>query len=501
MGAALHDLAVIHHQDQVTVTDGGQAVRHDQHGTICKLVVDHVEDQVFGREVQIAGGLIQNVEVGVLQESACQRDALLLAAGKAVACFLQIGIVLQGQVTDEVVGVRFLGGLLHFVQRCVHAGNTDVVVDGLAEQLNVLRHIGDSAAHRSVGILGQVHAVDVDLAILRLVVLEQKLGDGGLAAAAAAHQRDLLAGRDGEADVIQRRGAVAVAEGDVLELNVALDLRQVGAVFIASLLGGVIHDLGQTLHGDAGLLDLHLQTDQVAQRGSEVRGKGAEGHEAAQRHLAVQHLADAHIGGQHAETGGDKGGDQALGAADLAGPQADLQALDVLTLEVVHFGVLVGVALDGLDAAQALDHLTVQRSGLHHGLLVDLLVGLLVDQHQQDADQRHEQGDGEQGGVHAEQDDAGDDGHRDIHDQAQRDAGEDGFDGVRIRITGGDITGLAGSEELHGQLEDVPEVAQHQRDVDLDGQIDQHPLPDEAHQRVRDAHQTEHDDQCHQQVA
>ena len=56
------------------------------------------------------------------------------------------------------------------------------------------------------------------------------------------------------------------------------------------------------------------------------------------------------IGGQHAETGGNEGGNQALRGAALAGAQADLQALDVLTLEVLHFGILVGVALDRLNA-------------------------------------------------------------------------------------------------------------------------------------------------------
>ena len=183
----------------------------------------------------------------------------------------------------------------------------------------------------------------------------------------------------------------------------------------------------------------------------------------------MQHLADAHIGGQHAETGGNEGGNQALRGADLAGAQADLQALDVLTLEVLHFGILVGVALDRLNAAQAFDHLAVQCSGLHHGLFVDLFVRLLVDQHQQNADQSHEQRDREEHRIHAEQDDTGDNGHRDIHDQTQRNAGEDGFDGVCIRITGGDITSLAGGKELHGQMEDMPEVTQHQRNIDLDG--------------------------------
>ena len=400
------------------------------------------------------------------------------------------------------MGIGLLGSLFHFLHGGIHAGDADVVVDGLAEQLDVLRHIGNGTAHRIMGVLGQIHAVEVDLALFGVVVLQQQLGNGGFAAAAAAHQGNFLTGRDGKADVIQRRGTVAVAEGDVLELDVALHLfqRDQLAAFVGLVLGGVVHDLGQALHGDTGFLDAHLQTDQVAQRGGKVAGQGAEGHEAAQRHLTVQHLADAHIGGQHAETGGDEGGDQALARADAAGPQADLQALDVLFFQVLQLGVLVGVALDGFDAAQALDHLAVEGSRLDHGLFVDALVGLLEHQHQQDADQCHEQRDGEQHGVHPEQDDAGDDGHGDVHHKAQCNAGEDGLDGVCIRVTGGDIARFAGGKELHGQMEDVPEVAQHQRDVDLDGQMDQHPLPHEADEGTGQAHHAEHDDQGDQQV-
>ena len=84
-------------------------------------------------------------------------------------------------------------------------------------------------------------------------------------------------------------------------------------------------------------------------------------------------------------------------------------ALHVLAFQIIQLGLLVGIALDGLDAAQALDHLAVQRSRLCHALFVDLFIRLFVHQHQKDADQRHEQRDGEQHGVHAEQNDAGDD--------------------------------------------------------------------------------------------
>ena len=317
-----------------------------------------------------------------------------------------------------------------------------------------------------------------------------------------AHQRHLFPCGNGKADVVQRGVAVAVAERHVPELDVAFDLFQLGILLLigVGLLGFVVHDLGQALHRDGSLLDLELQIDQVAHRAGKVAGKGAEGHERAQGHLPIQDLHDADVIGQHAEPGGDQRGDQRLGGRELAGPDADLQAFDVLPFEPFQLVVLAGVALDGLDAAQALDHLAVEDGRLLHRLFVDLFVGAPVDQHKQQADQRHEQSDRKEGGVHPEQDDAGDDGHRDVHDQAQRDAGEDGLDGVGVGVTCGDIAGLACGKELHGQMVDVPKIAQHHRDIYFDGQMDQDPLPHEGDKCRGDADHAEHEDQGQQQV-
>ena len=68
MGTALHDLAVIHDQDQVTVSDGGKAMCHDQHRTVSQLVIDHIKDGILCAKVQTAGGFVQDIEVRILQE-------------------------------------------------------------------------------------------------------------------------------------------------------------------------------------------------------------------------------------------------------------------------------------------------------------------------------------------------------------------------------------------------------------------------------------------------
>ena len=68
MSAPLHDLAVIHDQNEVTIPDGREAVGDNQHRAVCKLVVDHIKDGILCAKVQTAGGFVQDIEVRILQE-------------------------------------------------------------------------------------------------------------------------------------------------------------------------------------------------------------------------------------------------------------------------------------------------------------------------------------------------------------------------------------------------------------------------------------------------
>ena len=153
MGAALYDLAVVHDQDEVTITDGGEAVGDDQHRAVCKLVVDHIKDGILCAKVQTAGGFVQDIEVRILQESPGQCKALLLTAREAVAGFFQIGVVLQRQLADELVCVGLLGRLPYLIEGSLGAGDADILEDRLAEQLNVLRDIGNTAADGCIAVL------------------------------------------------------------------------------------------------------------------------------------------------------------------------------------------------------------------------------------------------------------------------------------------------------------------------------------------------------------
>ena len=391
--------------------------------------------------------------------------------------------------------ICLLSGVLDLLKGGFRTRDPDILKQCLAEQLDILRDVRDRTTYRCVGILVEVDTVHINLAALRLIILEQEFGDGRFAAAAAADQRHLLPLRDGEGDVIQCGAAVAISERDIFEFDVAFDLFHLGVFFIFGLFRFIIHDLGQALHGDIGFLNRHLHRDQVAHRRSKVTGQRGKCHIAAQCQLTIQHLHDAHVSGHHIQQSGNHHRDQRLAGADLAGPEADLQALDVLAFQSFQLAVFAGIALDGLNAAQALDHLTVQHCGLLHRLFIDPLVRLLEDDDEKQTQRGAEQGEREQRGVHPEQHDANAYGHHHVHHDGHRDVGQDRFDGACIGVTGGDLTGLPRCEELHRQFVHMLEVAQHQRNVDPDGQEDQDPLANRAEQVAREVDHAEHKDQ------
>ena len=152
------------------------------------------------------------------------------------------------------------------------------------------------------------------------------------------------------------------SEGDVLEFDVAVDLSPSRCGSRRPRPRTRNPGSRSTLHRDRSLLQGGLHPYQLAHRRGEVAGQGGERHKSTQGHLTIQYLRNTHKGSQHLESGADQRGDQRLGGAQTAAPQADLQALDIFPLQIFQLGILVGVAFDGLDAARRLSIIWLLRT-------------------------------------------------------------------------------------------------------------------------------------------
>ncbi len=115
MLALLHDVAVVHHQDQVGVADGGQAMGDDEAGAALHQGVHRLLDQHLGVGIHRTGGFVQDQDRGVGQDGAGDGQQLHLALRDVGGLFVEHHVVAIRQGADEVVGVGGLGGGDHLL--------------------------------------------------------------------------------------------------------------------------------------------------------------------------------------------------------------------------------------------------------------------------------------------------------------------------------------------------------------------------------------------------
>ena len=146
------------------------------------------------------------------------RDALLLATGELVGKVVEL--VAEPDELEDLghALVDHMLGLADHLER-----EPDVLEHGLVlQELEVLEDRPDVPAqvrHLPRGELGQVLAGDVDLALGRLLLLEQKADERALPGAGLAHDEDELTLLDLDGDVLERRRAVPVHLRDVLKTD------------------------------------------------------------------------------------------------------------------------------------------------------------------------------------------------------------------------------------------------------------------------------------------
>jgi len=117
VSATLHDFAVLHNDNLVSIADRAQSVRdHDD----CLLsavdqLVESLLHLVLRLSIQSRGRLVEQKELGLADQSTRNGDALLLAAGKLDTSLAHSSLVTiweEVKVMDKVVGVGLMAGII-----------------------------------------------------------------------------------------------------------------------------------------------------------------------------------------------------------------------------------------------------------------------------------------------------------------------------------------------------------------------------------------------------
>ena len=233
MRALLDYVAVIEHQDAVRVLDRGKTVGDHEAGPALHKRADRLLHLAFGRGVNIAGCLVQDQHIVVVEHRPRDRQQLFLPFGDVAAVLTDDGVIALGQTHDGVVDARGLRRGDHLVKRGVLLAVGDVFKDRAVEDPGILQHHGIAAPQALARIGAAVALVNQHGSLIHVVKAHKQVDDCGFPCAGRTDNGDRLAGLCLQLQVMQDRLARYITKGHVLDLHMSaaiLQRQRVGSV-------------------------------------------------------------------------------------------------------------------------------------------------------------------------------------------------------------------------------------------------------------------------------
>src|SRR5579872_2664094 len=220
MCSKIEDLAAVEYEDLVAIDQRGEAVRDDHHRAPARHAPEVGVDQRLALRIERRGRFVEDHQLGIDDEGAGDGEALTLAAGEVGRAFLDPGLVTLRQALDELLGPGKPGRAHRVLEAEAGASGEDVVLHRAVEQEVLLQHDAEALAQMAQIDLAQLRPVDLHRAGIISVDSHQQARDRRLARTRTADQPEHGAGRDGEADLLERRSLGAfVFEGYLLEAH------------------------------------------------------------------------------------------------------------------------------------------------------------------------------------------------------------------------------------------------------------------------------------------
>ena len=231
-------MAVLHHKDHVRLADGGKAVRHNKAGTAL-----HHAGKLSGYAPQcggIDGGccFVQDQHRRQAEHHAGNAQRLLLALTDVAAVLGDNGVVALRQAADKAVCMGGFGCCHDLFKACIRLAVGNVFPHGTGPQPCILQHHAVAAAREARGHIPDVGAGHLDgtavhiierMSRLMRVVLPQPVGP-----TMAMRWRALRRGK-----ALDQRAVGQVAEGNILQLHMAVRLQHEGVLDFRHLIVGI----------------------------------------------------------------------------------------------------------------------------------------------------------------------------------------------------------------------------------------------------------------------
>src|SRR6516165_1225167 len=169
VSAILHQPSTIDSDDAVGPAHGGETMRNNKDRAALGDLPHVILDDPLTLVIERAGGLVEDHDARIGDESTGDGDALALTARKAAAALADDSVIALGQFQDKIMraGKRRRGD--DAFDRNARIGQRDVVPHRTVEQDVFLQHDADLAAQPGRIHHGEIGAIDQDASALRYV--------------------------------------------------------------------------------------------------------------------------------------------------------------------------------------------------------------------------------------------------------------------------------------------------------------------------------------------
>ena len=226
MVALLDDVAVLHHQNDVRLADGREAMGDNEARAALHQAVEGLLDLDLRARVDGGRRLVEDEHRRQAEHDARNAQQLLLPLGQAAAILGDRRVIALRQAANEAVRMRGLCRGDDLLVRCVRLAHDDILADGAGLEPGVLQHHAVGRAQAAARQLADILAAHADAAAVHIVEAHEQIDDRRLAAAGRADDGNTLAGLRGKIKMLDQVLLRDIGERDVLQRDAAVGVRE-----------------------------------------------------------------------------------------------------------------------------------------------------------------------------------------------------------------------------------------------------------------------------------
>ena len=186
-------------------------------GAVFRKLLQALLDPAFTFVIQCAGSFIQDQDRRIFKEYPCNRNPLLLSAGKSGASFAYISVISIRQFHDKIMDACTFGGFDDLIVSSTWFSIGNIIFNGSIKKINILLHHTDLASKAFQSQPTDILSIYSNGTAGHIIKSWQKRADRGFSASGRSHQGNGSSSRDIDRNIGKYRSLIiAVMERNMI---------------------------------------------------------------------------------------------------------------------------------------------------------------------------------------------------------------------------------------------------------------------------------------------